>query len=66
MSTGFKASVSFSLLTVSRSLPSLHVAPFSKPGDVGEDQRERERARELDGGKALWKISQILLTHGYS
>lgn len=28
--------------------------------------RERERARELDGGKALWKISQILLTHGYS
>lgn len=42
-SDAFKASVSFSLLTLSRSLPSLHLSPLSKPGVVGEDQRERGR-----------------------
>lgn len=40
VSDTFKASVSFSLLTASRSLPSFHLSPFSKPGIVGEDQRE--------------------------
>ncbi len=64
VSNAFKVPVSFSMLTVSRSLPSLHLSPFSKPGIEGEDQRDGEGQR--DGGKALWKISQILLTRGYS
>lgn len=38
------------------------IAQRFKARRVGEDQRERERDMELDGGEALWKISQILLT----
>lgn len=45
-------------------MPSLHLSPFSKLAVVGEDQRGRER--EVDGGDALWEISDISLMHGYS
>ena len=65
-SDAFKASVSFSLLTLSRSLPSLHLSPLSKPGVVGEDQREREDQGGARRRRGFTKISQILLTRGYS
>lgn len=44
-SDAFKASVSFSSLTVSGSSLSLRLSPVSKPGVVGEDQREEGGAR---------------------